>query len=551
MRWSTLWTFVTLMGLPTAAQAFGNCADPAYVAGFAGATAGSTCEVREQFRMRHGRGTSIVRIVSLTTDSHADDAVWIERVGRNIDVIGAKMASMGDVGTDDITVLLLGAVAAEGWEAEAYDLTGPDGRYSGECAISLYKVPSGYDERHFDFLLAHEIFHCAQNASFPAARSGGDWWTEGSAEHFAHMVVPNAGDFGWYAAFDAQSANKTLTAMAYENVVFFHWLHQQDGAEGVARFLASIPADGDEAAALRARLDTAALAQLAEDYLEARIQSPGGAEVPSPASFTDDVSLGDSADLPIEIAPLTLQRYRVRFDKERHFRVELAGVDAAEVRMQDDSGAWSNLPITVSTCPDEVTRLAYAVVAEGATSGTLRFVKEGVEGPGACCLEGKWTATAETLAGLAQFGNEVGGPAVAGAGGEMSCAYTGGEVILSFLGDGTGSLAFDGHATECVTRVQGQSMVTTATRSGSFAFDWIAKSNEAGQAGYTDNTVVWNMDIQIGPIMQSMTEADDGPSTDANGFAFTCTPTTLEILGIYGLSHKENRFARPAPAAAP
>jgi hypothetical protein len=551
MRWTFVLALLAGLALPHAAAAFGSCADTAYVARFEGSVAGASCEVRERFTLRHGRGTSNVRVVSFTSDSHADDAAWIDRVRRNLTRIGEKMASMGRVGTDDITILLASAPSAEGWEAEAYDLVGEDGSYLGECAVTVYKVPAGYDERHFDFLLAHELFHCAQNVSFPGAGTGGDWWTEGSAEHFAHMVVPDAGDFGWYAAFDSQSANKTLTAMTYENVVFFHWLQQQDGVEGVTRFLSSIPLGGDEEAALRARMDTAAMAAFAEDYLEGRIQSPGGAQVPAPQAFTEDVSVGDTADLPIEIAPLALQRYRVRFDKERHFRVELSGAEGADVRMQDDSSAWSNLPLQLSTCPDAVTRLAYAVTSDGPGEGTMQVIKEGVDGPGACCLEGKWTATPETLAGLAEFGNEVGGPAVAAAGGDMSCAYAGGEVILTFAADATGSLAFDGHATECVATMQGQSMVTTGTRSGSFAFDWITKSNEAGQAGYRENSVVWTMDIRIGPIVQSMTRPDSGPSTEANGFAFTCTPTTLDILGIYGLSHKENRFTRPPPPPDP
>lgn len=244
-----LWT-------PNAALAFGDCADATYVAAFSGSYARTTCEERETFTLRHGRGMSNVRVVSFTGDSHGDDAVWIDRLRRNLADIGAAMASMGSVGTDDITILLAATESAEGWEAEAYDLAAPDGRYLGECAVTVYKV---------------------------------------------------------------------------------------------------------------------------------------------------------------------------LFEKERHFRVELAGAEAAEVRMQDESFAWSNLPISVSTCPEEVTRLAYAVTSDGPGDGTLQFLKEGVDGPGACCLEGKWTATPETLAGLAAFGNEIGGPAVAGAGGEMSCAYAGGR----------------------------------------------------------------------------------------------------------------------------
>lgn len=530
--------------LPSTAQAFGSCMDDGYLAAFLTGTAPQDCEERETFTLRHGRGTSTVRVISLSAVGHVDDAVWIDRIGRNIAAIGDAMRSMGNVGTEDITILLAPAVSAEGWQAEAGGLMDAENRSIGECAATVYKVPAGYDEREFDFVLAHELFHCAQYVSFPGADA--KWWSEGSAEHFAHMAVPDAGDFGWYQAFDYRSAETALTAMEYENVVFFHWLQQQDGPEGLARFLASVAA-GDDVAALRARIDTAAMAAFTEAYVEGRITSPGGTAVPAPGTFTGEYLVDREATLPLEAEPFVAQRYRLTFAKDKHYDIRLSGADGAEVRMQDENAAWSNLPLIVSACPEEVTRLAYAVTVDGPVSGEITIFKEGPEGPGACCLEGEWTATPETLAGLAAFGNDVGGPAVAMAGGEMSCSYAGGDVRLTFRADGTGALGFDGHATDCVASMQGQRFSTGSTRSGRFDFDWTTKSETAGMATYTDNSVAWNIDIRIGPVVQTMSAPDDGPATASNGFAFVCSPTTLEILGIYGLSHKENQFTRPSP----
>lgn len=533
----------------TTAQAFGSCTDPGYVESFPGSFAAANCEERARFTLSHGLGRSEVRVVSFTSDAHGDDAAWIARVERNLAGIGEALRSMGRVGTGDITVLLAGAPADEGWEGEATLVAAGRRPRSEECAVTLYKIPSGYDERHFDFLFAHELFHCAQFRSFPGASgAANDWWLEGSAEHFAHMAVPDAGDFGWYRAFDSRSADEPLTALSYENVVFFHWLQMREGPEGVAAFLSAMPGDGDQTAALRSRLDTAGMVDFTEAYLEGRITAPGGSGVPGPDYFTGDYVVGDTVDLPISVTPFVPQRYRVKFDREKHYEVRVLGAEGADVRMQDEGGAWSNLPITVSTCPDEVTRLSYAVTADAATSGTVQFVKDEVEGAGACCLEGEWEATEATLAGLATLGTEIGGPALAAAGVSMSCSYEGGGAGLVFRADGTGALTFDGHSTSCVARAQGQAMSTTGTRNGSFEFDWTTKSADAGMASYTDNSVIWTMDIRLGPVVQSMSNPDAGPSTEANGFAFSCTETTLDILGIYGLSHKENRFTRPPPA---
>jgi hypothetical protein len=541
---------ILVLVLPSAAHAFGDCSNPAYMEGFPGVTAAAACEERAKFPLTHGRGTSKVRVISFTSGAHGDDAVWTARVERNLAAIGAAMRSMGTVGTDDISVLLASSVSEEGWEGEATPVRAGRSSYRGECAITVYKVPEGYSERQFDFLLAHEIFHCAQFATFPGPVSaeGAEWWIEGSAEHFAHMAVPDAGDFGWYQGYDAGSVDKALTALTYENVVFFHWLHQQRGPEGVAAFLAAMPTGGDQIAALRARIDTSAWASFIEALVEGRITSPGGTGVPRAEYFTGNYEVGDTTDLPVTVSPFVAQRYKVRFKKERHYDVGLSGADGTQVRMQDDGATWSNLPLFVSTCPDAVTRILYSATADAAVAGRIDFEKVGVEGQGACCLEGEWTPTEETLAGLATFGNEIGGPALAMSGGDMSCSYDGGGALLTFRGDGAGELAFDGHSTSCVARMHGQSMTTTGTRSGTFAFNWTAKGDGAGMADYTDNTVIWTMAIKMGPVMQSMTNPDAGPSVARNGFAFTCTPATLDIQGIYGLSHTENHFTRPEPA---
>ena len=141
---------------------------------------------------------------------------------RNHTAIGSMRQSMGAVGTADITIVLVGKDTAERYEGETGIIA--SGLQSGRVgsAVSVYKRPASFSERHFDFFLAHEIFHRCQLATFGVTdREDDDRWVEGSAEHFDHSV-PNFEVSGWYRIFDARSAATPLTAMKYTNVVFFH-----------------------------------------------------------------------------------------------------------------------------------------------------------------------------------------------------------------------------------------------------------------------------------------------------------------------------------------
>lgn len=552
--------FVALLGwlvqpLPT--WAFGSCTDPAFVSTLRGATPTSRCEERAAFSLVHGRGTSAVRVVSFTSSDHEEDAAWIGRVERNLDAIGTAMRSMGAVGTYDITVVLVGKEAAERNEGETSvissdpridesDLTTAD----VECEVSIYKVPPGFSERHLDFLFAHEIFHCAQVASFGVTDGeDDDWWVEGSAEHFGHMAVPDFEDPGWYRNFDVRSTTQPLTAMEYENVVFFHWLQMHAGPEGLGRFLTALGAEGD--AALQTWVDTAAWSVFTEAFLDGSIQSPGGRSVPRAEEITGFIDVEETYDLQLDVTPYVVSRCEFRFAKEKHFDVQLGSAEGAQVRMQDNSGTWSELPLFVSTCPEAVTRLAYAVTADAPTTATINFVKSGVDGAGACCLEGEWTPTPETLAGVASQQTEVGGIMEAMYGVETSCTYTGGSIFLRFQGDGRGSLLFDEHASTCVAQLQGNSVKTSGARSGSFEFNWSAEAKDHGSASFTDNSVIWTVAIHLGPVKQIMPNPDAGPGSRSNAFAFACTDTTLDIRGLYGLGSGETSFTRPPPVPAP
>ena len=160
--------------------------------------------------------------------------------------------------------------------------------------------------------------------------------------------------------------------------------------------------------------------------------------------------------------------------------------------------------------------------------------------------------TPETLAGMASLQTAVGGimmGAVAGV--ETSCTDTGGNIFLRFQGKGCDTLGFDGHASDCTARLQGQKVKTSGARSGSFDFTSTADGKDHGSAHFTANSVIWTVAVHLGPAKQIMSHPDAGPGGGTNAFPFACTKTTLDIRGLNGLGIGETRFPCPRPRHSP
>src|SRR5690606_23438510 len=109
----------------------------------------------------------------------------------------------------------------------------------GECRIAVYLLSVGATVEHAAYVIAHEFFHCVQEASLSPAQMGssgagtgvgGDWWIEGSAEWFAALSLPELGPLDdRIHRFDSVSADTPLYEMAYEAVVFFLWMEFECG----------------------------------------------------------------------------------------------------------------------------------------------------------------------------------------------------------------------------------------------------------------------------------------------------------------------------------
>jgi hypothetical protein len=94
-------------------------------------------------------------------------------------------------------------------------------------------------------VVAHELFHCVQDYSFPNTKPYGthSWWMEGSADYFSNLVYPQA-DLEWefLNLFDSKSPNVSILDMTYENFVFFQFMGNKYSPEVLVDILMRVSA---------------------------------------------------------------------------------------------------------------------------------------------------------------------------------------------------------------------------------------------------------------------------------------------------------------------
>jgi hypothetical protein len=516
------------------------------------------CEEVHSVPINGPSGTSTLRVVRYANPSHGADA-WIPMVDELAARVGAAMRAMGGVrlqGTVSVFLVPDFLIASIPGTSGVGPIHGNLNAFSGEeCFLAFYKLPTAVSTEEFVFTLAHEIFHCVQYETWPdtANLPEADWWAEGSAEFFANLALPGStSSNGWLTSYDNRSIAEPPTAMAYENLVLFSWLAQRGGPGAVPAFLSQMRA-GDQLAVLREVLPLADWTGFVETWLDGGIALPGGVAIePSPA-FSAEGRFDSPIVLELNAQPYVIERWDMTFVEDKLFELEYGvtgGAMQAAMKETGSGDAWAAPPPKIDTCEAERRHILYHTSTDGPASATLKIDTDEDTSGGACCLVGTWMPTPETLAGLAAFGNDVGGPAVAAVGASMACDHVGGDWLLSFGRDRTGSIAFDGHSTRCTARAQGGAMSNTGTRTGHTDFAWLVRGEGNASVRYTGHEVGWTHVLKIGPVSQTVAGSDDGPSSMASGFAFTCDETSLTVKGIYGLSTYEAAHTR-VPVAAP
>ncbi len=183
-----------------------------------------------------GVTAEIVAEIGLTEDV---ERLWNEVLDglRIADQALVKLGPDGQIG-NHIEVMLANNDVAEPQNPSAYTLFMDD-----RCNMVILPKSHPYldEPGTMSFIMAHELFHCVQNASISNYNTtASPWWVEGSAHWFAHMAQPDHVVERYTESanhFERVSLEKPLSAFDYSAWPFFAWLAQHRGNAGAVMLL--------------------------------------------------------------------------------------------------------------------------------------------------------------------------------------------------------------------------------------------------------------------------------------------------------------------------
>jgi hypothetical protein len=295
---------------------------------------------------------------------------------------------------------LLGAAHADGFS------------FPQDCIVSVnMELMTKQEVAAIRSNIAHELFHCVQFWSLPAAAltpGGGNqaWWQEGTANFFTALAVPDAKRTAVDAAAFLSSINtKPLTLQAYHSTIFFAFLNQQGMSTLDAFFkgLATKPGEMAQMQATEQALGDKMLQEFAEAVVDGTIALPSGyvfpaLENPVPQVFSVDGQFEASK------TSFTIDARLLSF-----IGGSFAVADGARYGVRkSEGGPWGDMPNLVEpvTCSEPVeflaTRFVGTSIAEtmGAPFIATRYAECHV-----CqalteadqCLVGKWKLRNDSL----------------------------------------------------------------------------------------------------------------------------------------------------------
>ncbi len=209
----------------------------------------------------------------------------------------------------------------------------------GACLIVFYsgRMESSADA---DFSLAHEWFHTLQFDAYGEAIDGGTWWREGSADWFAHKVVPGVSerDFLVGEFFEDQRVCP-LTEMGYPAQVFFFWAEQTF----YSRWVFELGAGGRDYLRNPARAAQVLPPDRWNEYARAQVDEK--IRFPDDRPLTDKVrvsplAFASACSARVEGPPLSVQVRNLSLPEGEVLRVEPNG---AQLSLRASDGQWYDL----------------------------------------------------------------------------------------------------------------------------------------------------------------------------------------------------------------
>lgn len=326
-----------------------------------------------------------------------------------------RMDGLGDYRLDNTTILITFStsepISTERKEGQSAAWTMPgQGPETSECHVTMFLLDDYNTTGQMQYIVAHELFHCVQQASLSAGQNGsaqgyGLWWIEGSAELFAAAAIGEQDRWNNASTFDEAVQNeRPLYAMTYEASAFFYWQHQQDGLSALMPFLRRMAGDPSEAAqrgAMRAAVTDAAFLDFAQAYDERTIRYPSGRSLAFGSRIDGETwTISNTGSQQRTLKPFVIMPgwadYACANWENR--------VSEANLRVRDErSGAgWGNWPAETNARDTGGARYRSIAFHTGDENVELRVRHNRTAACGSClavaaidrCVVGRWRLTA-------------------------------------------------------------------------------------------------------------------------------------------------------------
>ncbi|MCJ7513231.1 MAG: DUF6055 domain-containing protein [Anaerolineales bacterium] len=408
------------------------------------------------------------------------------------------------------------------------------------CPVIINPASMTLDIPHYEQTIAHEIFHCFQawHLRDQLNRPGMDswWWGEGTAEYFGNLVYPsvNAEQEDFKDSFIELSKVRPLTDMDYQNFVFFQFLGNRIGPDGVIAMLRTMPTTPGRDAQLAALAAVPGMEDTFEDFvrsvLDHTLMDSDGTMMALELDFNDEYLFTEQSEVRILYGnPFVFTRYAVSFESEKNFGVETLseGVGRSAWRARGSIGGWEPFPTAAAGGCEDLPYIGYVITTTPAAVRTeIISTTEVTEAPCDECLIGRWDATNDSVLSYMQSVISTGGEDI------PTVESVTGTMFMDFKANGTGSGGYENlivHETNVGGNAGTEVFYTFEGFSdGPFAADG---SELIGLNG-SMNMVVTVKIVASGIDMGSTTfpvQPEDFPVGSAIPTGYTCDGDTLNI----------------------
>lgn len=278
------------------------------------------------------------------------------------------------------------------------------------CPLTMYPESTRTTVQRYKQIVAHEMFHCVQDWSFPNTSPYGthSWWLEGTADYYSNLVYPSANlEWDFLPDFDNSSRNTPIFDMTYENFVFFQFMGNKYSPEVLIDILMRISAAGGRAAQESTLAGVSGFDEnfnrFVVEYLSTGIpDSGGGAITTSPARVTGTKTVSEKGEVEFTVQPFVAMRYYVDYVKEKRFlqtpiNTEGTQFSSVEFKLHQSFTAWSDLPPEIrSECDDKVRYIFAPTTTKDGYSNYTANVTLAEKAECDPCLLGTWDIDKES-----------------------------------------------------------------------------------------------------------------------------------------------------------